>query len=193
MLSFDEVNHIYRLDGVTIPSVTQVIQEAGLIDLSGIDDGLLNYKSDLGQKIHLATELYDKNNLDMDGLHPTLRLYLDAWIKFRKDYNFIPVEIELQLFHKLYKFAGRIDRVGYIGKDSSLVDIKSGSYQKAHAIQTAGYELLYNQDKKADKTKKRFVVYLNETGYKIEENKNQDDRNVFLSALTITNYLRSTK
>lgn len=191
-LSYDDVTHQYKENGVIIPSVTQVIKEAGLINLDWVEPELLRLKADLGKKVHLATELYDNNTIDLDELHPTLKLYLNGWIKFREDYDFSPTEIELQLYHKLYKYAGRIDRVGNIGKDKVLIDIKSGTHQKTNAIQTAGYELLYNQDKKKPgQIKKRLIVYLSESGYKVEENKNPNDKNVFLSALTITNYLRS--
>ncbi len=191
-LTFIEDSHEYKDNGVVIPSVTQVMKTSGLVNLDWVSDEILESKSDLGKKVHSATELYDKNDLNINELHPKLRLYLDGWIKFRKDYNFTPTEIELQLFHKLYKYAGRIDRVGNIGKDLVIIDIKSGTHQKTHEIQTAGYELLYNQDKKkADQIKKRFIVYLSEKGYKVEEHKKQTDKNIFLSALTITNYLRS--
>ena len=96
------------------------------------------------------------------------------------------------MFHKLYRYAGRIDRVGTIGKDLVILDIKSGTIQKTHGVQLSGYELLYNQDKKkGEQTKKRFAVYLSETGYKITEYKSPNDKSVFLAALTITNYLRS--
>jgi hypothetical protein len=191
-LTYNEERHEYKDNGIVIPSVTQIIKTAGLVNLDWVSEETLNIKADLGKKVHSATELYDKNDLDINDLHPTLRLYLDGWIKFRKDYGFIPTEIELQLFHKLYKYAGRIDRVGNISKDLVLIDIKSGTHQKTNAIQTAGYELLYNQDKKkSEQIKKRFIVYLSEQGYKVEEHKNQNDKNIFLSALTITNYLRS--
>ena len=193
-LSFDDQKHQYKSDGLIIPSVTQVIRESGLVNLDWIDKELLEIKADLGKKVHSTTELYDNGTIDLDELHPILKAYLDGWIKFRKDYNFIPTEIELQLSHKLYKYAGRIDRVGLIGKDLSLIDIKSGTQQKTNAIQTAGYELLYNQEKKkTEQIKKRFIVYLSETGYKVEEHKNVNDKNIFLAALTITNYLRSIK
>lgn len=184
--------HEYRENGLLLPSVTQIMKSSGLTNLDWVDPAILESRADLGKKVHSATELYDNGTIDLNELHPKLKLYLDGWIKFRKDYNFTPTEIELQLFHKLYKYAGRVDRIGDIDKDLVLIDIKSGTHQKTHAIQTAGYELLYNQDKKkSGQIKKRFIVYLSESGYKVEENKNPMDKNVFLSALTITNYLRS--
>jgi hypothetical protein len=194
-LTYNDINHEYKLDGMTIPSVTQVLKGAGLVNLDFVNEQLLEEKADLGKKVHLTTELYDNGTLDLDELHPTLKAYLDQWIKFRKDFNFIPTEIELQLFHKLYRYAGRIDRVGLAQGVLTELDIKSGMKFKHHAIQNAGYELLYNQGKKrGEQVKKRMTVYLSTDGYKVEPHNNENDKNVFLSALTISNYLlRSTK
>jgi len=193
-LAFDESRHIYKLDGIIIPSVTQILNEGGLVNLDWIDADLLADKADLGQKVHSTTELYDTQDLDFNKLHPTLKNYLDGWIKFRKDYDFIPAEIEMQLFHPVYRYAGRIDRVGFAKEDLTIVDIKSGTKQKVHALQTAGYKCMYDVGKKkTEQIKRRLCVYLNQDGYKVEEYKNTQDINVFLSALTITNYKRGLK
>jgi hypothetical protein len=193
-LTFNDEKHIYKLDGLVIPSVTQIMHGSGLVDLEWISQEILDNTSDLGKKVHKTTELYDKETLDVKVLHPTLKNYLDGWIKFRKDFNFTPAEIELQLFHELYKYAGRIDRIGLIGKELTLLDIKSGTKQKSHQIQTMGYKLLYDQNKKKpEQIKRRMIVYLSEEGYKTEQHNNDTDRNIFLAALTISNYKRSTK
>jgi len=188
---FNEEKHEYTLDGIVIPSVTQIIQDAGLTNFDNVNKELLDYKANIGRKVHTATELWDRGTLDGEGLHPILKRHLDGWIKFNKDFNFEPIKIEIRLFHATYRFAGRIDRIGMIDKDETLVEIKSGGKQKVHEIQTGGYELLWCQDKK--KIKRRIAVYLSEDGYKIEEHKNPNDKNIFLSALTITNYKKELK
>lgn len=193
-LTFNDKLHEYRLNDVVIPSVTQVIKDAGLTNFDWIDPNLLERKADLGTKVHLTTEYYDKSILNLDSLNPVLLEYLESWIKFRKDYEFEPTEIELQLAHPLYRFAGTIDRIGYIKNGLVLLDIKSGTIQKVHEIQTAAYELLYNQGKKrSDQIKRRLAVYIREDGYKVQEFKNKNDANVFLAALTISNYKKGLK
>ena len=194
-LTFDEDLHKYTDgNGLTIPSVTQIMKTAGLVNLDWIPVEILEAKADLGKKVHSATELYDRNDLNFDALHPALMSYLNGWIKFRKDFKFEPTEIEMQLLHTVYRYAGRIDRVGLMGSDLTLLDIKSGTKQKTHAIQTAGYELLYNQNKKGiDLIKRRLVVYLSPDSYEVEEHKNKNDKSIFLAALTITNYLNNIR
>ncbi len=192
-LSFEENNHEYKRNGVIIPSVSQIIGDI-LINLDFISKELLEEKADLGKKIHKTTELYDRGNLNSNSLHPILRNYLNSWIKFRKDFDFEPIEIELMGFHPLYNYGYRIDRIGMSKKDKVLLDIKSGTKQKSHAIQTAGYKLGHDYGKnKKEQIKKRMTVYLSETSYEIEPNNNPNDMNVFLAALTIYNYKRSKK
>ena len=184
-LEFTAENHIYRLEGVVIPSVTQIIKDAGLVNFDFISDELLAAKADLGNKVHRATELNDNGILDYEDLHPKLRGYLDSWIKFRKDFDFIPSEIEMIYYHPLYRYAGRVDRIG----DLTLVDIKSGTVQKTHSLQTAGYAELFNYKKpKREQIKRRLAVYLTPENYKVIEHKESSDRNIFLAALTIANY-----
>ncbi len=194
-LIFDALKHEYKLNGVVIPSVTQVLHEAGLIDLSFVDKGTLEYKSDIGSKVHKTTELYDFDDLDEEKLHPLLQGYLAGWKKFRADYNFVPVHIELMLYHPIYRYAGRIDRIGNMGSDIVQLDIKSGIKKPVYAIQSSAYTELYNYGKpKSEQIKRRFTVYLSEDGtYKVDEYKNKTDLNIFLASLTITNYKRSQK
>ena len=192
MLTFDAEKHEYKFDGKVIPSVTQIIKEAGLINLDFVDKDLLAEKADLGTKIHVTTQLYDKGSLDVDSLHPILKKYLDNWIKFKKDYGFQVEEIETMYYHSKYSFAGTLDRIGVIGKDKVLLDIKSGGKYDSHRIQTAAYKLLYDFEKpKKEIIKKRFIVYLsgNDTvSYKVEENTRLNDDKIFLASLTIYNY-----
>lgn len=193
-LTFEESKHEYKSNGVIIPSVTQILKEAGLIDLSFVSKELLAWKSDVGTKVHKTTELFDLKNLDENSLHPLLKGYLSGWKKFREDYLFVPTLIEQRIIHNLYRYAGTIDRIGLLGKKQEItqLDIKSGVYHHSHAIQSAGYTELYNYDKeKKLKITRRMTIYLHEDGkFDVREYKDPNDIKVFLSALTITNYLR---
>jgi len=194
-LVFNDETHTYSLNGIVLPSVTQVLKAAGLINLDFIDKNLLAAKADLGKKVHTATELYDDNTLMLDNLDPVLNNYLMQWVKFKIDFGFEPTDSEVMLHHKLFRYAGRIDRAGWISTrqftGKVLIDIKSGAKHHSHAIQTAAYMELYNSDKKpADRIRRRYCVYLTPDSYQVQEYNNPTDKNVFLSALTITNYLK---
>lgn len=192
---YDDETHTYKLNGVIIPSVTQILKGAGLVNLDFIDKEVLRQKADLGKKVHTTTELYDTEDLFLDDLHPLLQQYLQQWAKFKLDYNFQITDIETMLFHSVYRYAGRLDRVGIIEAEKftgkALIDIKSGLMHHSHAIQLAAYAELYNMGKKVkDHIRKRYCVYLSPEGYLVKEYNNPLDKNVFLSALTINNYLK---
>jgi len=191
-LTFDEIKHEYKLNGLTIPNVTTILQRAGLVDLSHVPQETLDYKSDLGKKVHKTTELFDKRTLNKEKLHPTLQGYLNAWMKFCWEMKFIPGEdfIEWKHFHPLYKYAGTVDRIGTIlDQYISQVDIKSGVPMPHYAYQSAAYSELWNYGKpKKDQVKKRYAVYLFPDGiYKLHEYKDKDDLRIFYAALTIAN------
>ena len=196
--TFDEKTHTYRLNGVKIPSVTQAIDEAGLMNLSMVDKNLLKAKADIGDKVHKTTELYDRQRLNMETLHPVLKSYLNGWIKFKEDFHFFPVYIEYKMYHPLYRYAGKIDRIGTLinsrVKSSILaqVDIKTGVPFPSYALQSAGYTEMYNNGKpKRQQVQRRFAVYLHEDGtYKVHPYEDPRDIKIFLSCLTITNYKR---
>lgn len=183
-LVFDEIKHEYFLNGAKLPSVTKVLQGAGVIDLSGIPLDKLEVARQRGIDVHSACELYDLNNLQEGYSNP----YLDAWIEFRRDTGFMPLEIEKFVYSARYRFAGTPDRVGMLNK-LTIVDIKtSEDLSPATALQTAGYELAYNE-MNGNKAKERVAVLLTAEGkYKIEPYRDKNDINVFLAALSIHNW-----
>jgi len=195
-LTFDDGLHQYKLDNQTIPSVTQILKEAGLSSFDKVPEHLLREAKILGKHVHRATELADLDMLDRDSLDPLYLSYLEQWEKFKLDYLFVPDFIELELFHQTLRYAGRVDRVGMIrinGKSHrAIVDIKTGIKTKEVAIQLAGYQKLYNQDlPKDEQATIRVAVYLKPEGYKVETFANKADENIFLSALNITKWKRS--
>ena len=195
-LTFREDDHSYFLDGVRIPSVTQVLKGAGLIDYSGLlnmPDGYkrLQAAQRFGTAVHKACELYDLDNLDEQSLDPALRPYLDGWIKFLDESDFVIENIEMMVCSVKYRFAGKLDRSGLLYDKRTILDIKSSfEIMPANHIQNGGYTIAYNEGKQVkDKVYQRAVVQLRGDGtYKIELSKDPNDLNIFLSALTIHNF-----
>lgn len=183
-------NHIYRYNGTVVPGVSQILQKAGIVDLSAIPADRLAAAQEFGTAVHIACELHDKGTLDEAILDPQLKPYLDGWKLFRQEHSFQPEKIEEKLYSKIYRFAGTIDRIGKCRIDDSLVivDIKSGIVTPSIAIQLAAYELLVREHTGGKKTK-RLVIFLNNTGtYKMQLYKDKIDTNIFLSALCIYNF-----
>ncbi|MFA4871288.1 MAG: hypothetical protein WC623_24025 [Pedobacter sp.] len=189
MIKFDEEKHEYKSNGVIVPSVTQVIQSAGLVNFDFVDPELLAQKADIGRKVHKACQMYDEGTLDEEMLHPLLAGYLEGWKRFRTKFNYVPQEHEGQLYSPVLNVAGTFDSLSIT--EGKLVDIKTGCKSKAHRVQIEGYAYLIAETRSI-KAKEKMVVYLtNKGGYKVDKWKvDQGSLIVFLACVTLSNFKR---
>jgi len=140
--TFSEHSHTYKVDGEVIPSVTQVLTLAGISDVSGIPAHILQRASEIGTAVHLATELLDKDDLDLDSLDPQIVGYVTAYQRFKEESG---VTYELIEHRTTAEYCGIrygmcVDRVGAIGGKMAVFDIKTSSKPQASwKIQTAAY------------------------------------------------------
>ncbi len=179
MITLDE-NHIYHDgDGNIIPGVTSVLKDVGVIDDRWFDD----YSRTRGQMVHLATALYDRDDLEESSVNPVIEPYLNAWIKFRKESGYVPDMIEKIVHNKIYGYAGTLDRTGTKNGVKELTEIKSGTVQSWAELQTAAYAGCL------DGVYKRYAIELHDNGsYKKVVYDNRQDWGVWLSCLTLRNY-----
>jgi len=184
-LTFSESNHEYRLDGIKLPSVTQVLQGAGLSDFSKVNPELLERAKKFGTSTHLACQLYDENRLDIKSLDIALEPRLESWILFKRDFGITKfTEIEKQVYSLKYQYAGCLDRLW----EDALIEIKTcTTIPKTTGLQLSGYQGAYEEMYKV-KIKRRICVQLLDGTYKMEEYKEKSDRTVFLSCLNLHNW-----
>ncbi|MCW5141090.1 PD-(D/E)XK nuclease family protein [Burkholderia cenocepacia] len=186
MLTFDPVEHVYRVGTQRVPSVTQTL--APLVDYSKVPPAALERARQLGQAVHRMTELYDLDDLDTDDLAPELMPYLSAWMKFRAETGFVPDAIELQLYHPALRYAGTLDRTGLIRGRRAVVDIKKMlTLGPVIGVQLAAYqELLAKNDTPVDD---RYGLGLRADGsYRLVPFADRNDWPVFLALLTLRNF-----
>lgn len=196
-IDFDEDTHTYRIGGVIVPGVTQIIDS--LYDFSGVDCDVLERASEFGKAAHRACELYDTNNLDEESVDPALSPYLDAWIEFRRGCSFTPTLVERVVYSRAYKYCGKLDRVGYLGNQHAIIDIKtSTSLSAAVGVQLAGYalalreEIITNGQLLGRRGLARCAVKLNGDGnYKVVSYSDPSDESVFLSLLNVRNWRKN--
>lgn len=186
-LEFNEELHEYRVDGLLIPSVTQIISEAGLSNVN-LDDPAVIQAGQFGTAAHKVVELHDRGTLDIATVDDALRPYLEGWYKFRKESGIEILEIEKRLFHPAHWFSGTIDRVVRWHDKIVILDIKTSvKFPATVGLQTAAYMALYNADGKGRaKATQRCVVLLKpDSTYLMEKYNNKMDFNIFLSALQL--------
>ena len=181
-LTFNTEKHEYLVEGIRLPSVTEILQEGGFIDLSAVRPDVLEAARNFGNAVHKMAELWDKGTLEMLTLDPQLLPYLEGLKKFEKDYelSFEPDEIEQHLFSKVWHFAGTPDR--FKKNRGLLIDFKSGTMQPATKLQTAGYDVLIEENLRI-KIKERLGVQLLPGDYKVYPYKDRTDKIVFLGAV----------
>ncbi len=186
-IHFNSELHQYFVDGIETPSVTTILQSAGLVNFDRVPYKVLEKAAYIGTCVHSATAYADAGTLDRDSLDPFLLGYVEAWEKFKKETGFIITNIEIKLYSERYKYAGTIDRIGIINNREVLPDIKTGQHTISHGPQTAAYaqaarEMGIIKSRRPDK----MTVKLNEDGtYNIYPLKGGADFAAFLNALAI--------
>lgn len=180
-LTFDEESHTYRLGGVRVPSVTQIL--APLCSFEGIPREVLEAKRDLGQRVHFACQLDDEADLDQDSVGDDVAPYLDAWRKFLAESGAKVVHNEQRVFEPTLRYAGTLDNVLEIGGKKWLVDKKTSISTPASAgAQTAAYLRALNDPS----VTRRAAVRLRPDGaYRFDPLSGSDDFSVFLACLTL--------
>ena len=92
--TFAAEGHLYQQDGVTIPSVTQVLALSGIADVSGIPLYRLERAAAVGTAVHAACHFLDEDDLDLESVHPEIVGYVLAYQLFKTDTGFLPRAIE---------------------------------------------------------------------------------------------------
>jgi hypothetical protein len=179
-IKFDEERHKYTNDGINIPSVTTILGAVGLPDLSAIPVTALQWKAELGTMVHLATELDDLGELDDGSLDDRIVPFLEAYRRFKSESGFEIIDMEKVVYDPTLKYAGKLDRFGILNGKRTLLDIKTGVFDPLSVgPQTAAYAKSYGKCN-------RYALQLKDDGtYKLHRLNNQNDFNIFLSALNI--------
>ena len=189
-LTFDPGVHKYVLDGMRIPSVTQVIDP--FLPYANMPKEVRETALLRGTRVHELTHVYDTVDTTVAiQVAKELRVnaYLLAWRKFLRDVRPVFIEAEMRLYHTLYRYAGTLDRVAMIDGRLCIIEIKTGGVIDEYAMQTAAYQEAYNNCQLDDLATARYVVQLKATGsYSLIEHKDKDDFQAFRAALTLGNW-----
>lgn len=116
-LKFFDEGHRYELDGVELPSVSEISRFASCeVYGNDISKYVLDKACERGTAVHKATEELDKTG--KCEILPEYSEYLNAYVKFRKDFNIKEYTyIEKPLADEEMGYAGTLDRVYKIDED----------------------------------------------------------------------------
>jgi len=171
----------------TLPRVTEVLKNAGLIDTRWFSDEV----RDRGTVVHAACQYLDEGTLDESTLDPKIAGYVEGykrWIQWRqatgqREWDWI----EAPRQDPQGRYRGTPDRILTV-RPRWVWDIKTGCHFPWHALQTAAYvNMLPNPY-----SYRRAGLYLKADGhYQVREYPRDDyarDLSVFLAAVTCTEW-----
>lgn len=191
-IRLDEATHTYTVDGVITPSVTQILESAGISDFSGVPPEVLRRAADRGTAVHLATWYDDQGDLDETTLDPAIAGYVEAWRRFKADNGVVIKLIEQRVYSPL-GYVGTFDRLIEMPKlGEVLCDLKSGSESPSWPLQLAAYVVAHHGSNAAKC--RRVAVKLRENGtYSLvwfEQKDLKADYSTFCAALSVYRYRR---
>ena len=141
MIQFDEHSHTYILNGVQLPSVTEITRFCAY-DYRSDRPWLAQEAARRGTAVHEACALIDYGETPEET--PEIAGYLKAYRRFLKDYRPDWELIEHPMGNLETGFAGTLDRYGtlYDGREL-ILDIKTGQLHRAALrAQLTGYRKL---------------------------------------------------
>lgn len=143
-LLFDAETHKYTLDGVQLPSVTQIIKAI----LPPVFEGATEWHMQRGTATHYACELLDHGVLDWSSVDPEIEPRVRAWQKFRREYPATIKANEMRMASTRYQFAGTVDRILDSEADDTVVCDLKNSVAPQVFLQLAFYSLLFAENAK---------------------------------------------
>jgi hypothetical protein len=160
-LTFNSTRHEYRVNGVIVPSVTQVLSL--VTDATWFTDDC-RWR---GSAVHAACQYLDEGDLDWATVEPEHEGYVRAWERAVRECGFVWDGIEEELYHPQHQYAGRRDRRGRIGQSRVVVDLKTSA---TLAPQTAMQLAAYVAPLESPRAYRRFAVRLKPDGtYTVKE------------------------
>lgn len=197
MVDYDETNHIYSVNGVKIPGVTEILSPITADGYSKINPAVLEHAAMKGTLVHEWCEMFDYGCAD-DVMPTELVPYCQAYANFIRDYRPRWEKIEEIVYNEKAGYAGRLDRFGVIDGDKSVVDIKtiSSPSTKTHisvCCQTAAYAAAIDRT-----DAERYALYLKPDGtYRLfncldyEQEQNFSGEMIFCTLLKLNKKLNS--
>ena len=138
MNAFDEETHTYTINGIKVPSVTEVIE-----NLLGASWYTTDFYLQRGSAVHVAAKFIAQEKLfEYDK---RIEGYVKALKLFFKEVNPTVIKVETQMFSTKFSFGGTLDLVGKISNKIFIFDFKNSYEKQRLTLQLGAYSLLYEE------------------------------------------------
>ena len=191
-LEFEEERHVYRLNGVEIPSVSAVMKPLSSSVYGDVDPYVLSAAANRGTAVHEAIENW--LHYGIEDVPPSYTGYLDAFIKFWKEYKPTLIVAEYRMYHKYLRYAGTCDLLLDIDGERWLVDNKTSSRieKMLTRVQLEAYKKALATH--GIRTDRKAILHLKKTGkYSFMEHPAEDLEawDVFTASKTVHDYIKT--
>lgn len=157
------------------PRVTEILHRAGLVDTTWFtEEGRWR-----GSALHMAAQLLDEHDLDWPSVPHDVLLRLRQYQTFIDEVKPEILSIEETVTNEALRYVGHLDRRVKINGRESILDIKGPSEAAWNGVQLAAYSACF------PRPLLRYNLYLSDDRYRLIEQKDRTDFEVFKAALTL--------
>lgn len=168
MIEFIDKPHIYLVNGVITPSVSEILHFIFPDKYKGVSKHILNRKAQYGTTIHESVEMYENNIKTMsvkEAFDVTVyakeltyiqEASLRQYLKLKNKYEIEVIEQETMIHFK-GKYAGRFDMIAKINGALCLCDIKTTAELDEEYL---SYQLSYYEMAMGKQFDKLYAIWL---------------------------------
>ena len=189
-LQFDEVRHFYSLNGIKIPSVTEIMRPLTKSHYGEINLDILNAAAKRGKEVHQAIENFFA--FGIDDVPPEHEGYYLAFKDWLNKSNPEIIAAESRISHKTLRYAGTSDLACIMHDKMVCVDFKTSTQivDMLTRVQLEAYSRAFESH--GFKFDEKAIVLLHKNGKwstKTYASSDSEAWEVFGSLLLIHNYL----
>lgn len=166
-VEFIESAHIYLVDGVIVPSVTQIMKPMSETYYQGISADRLSEAANRGTRVHKAVYDLETAHTPIEDIDPDILPYVKNYLMAKHIKGFIPIRQEFILTEGT--FCGTLDMLAEFRGKQVIIDLKATSKlnKELAEVQLAGYTELC--EKNGIKVEGQYILHLTRDGYRLHE------------------------
>lgn len=193
-LTFDEAPHIYRLNGLEVPSVTTLMKPLSAAVYGDVDEWVMERAAGRGTAVHNSIE-----NLVAYGIEdiaPEFRGYFDGFLSWVTEMKPEVLGTECRLYHKILRYAGTADLPCIINGKKTMVDVKTTAQLQEMLARVQLEAYVKGFDSHGVAFEKKAILHLRRDGtYKFELYPLRDPEawTTFAALLTVNSYTQKFK
>lgn len=190
-LTFDERPHIYRLNGLEVPSVTTLMNPLSAAVYGGVDKEVMERAAERGTAVHNSIENWVRYGIQ--DVAPKYRGYFNGFLAWAETYKPQILGTECRIYHKFMWYAGTADLPCIVNGDRTMVDVKTTSQlqEMLARVQLEAYVRAY--DSHGVSFDKKAILHLRRDGtFKFEPYQSNDTEAwvTFGALLTVNSYIQ---